>query len=113
MAAFGIYGLMTYLVARRTQELGVRLALGASPQEIRLLVLRKSMVLTLSGVAMGLLASLPLPRLVTALFTDYHIPSGWILGGTSLAVALVALVSSYIPAQRASKVDPLIALRNE
>ncbi|MBV8809801.1 MAG: ABC transporter permease [Acidobacteriaceae bacterium] len=113
MAALGIYGLISYLVARRAQEIGVRMALGASQHEVMMLILRNSMSLTLIGVAMGLLFSLPLPTLTAALFTDFHVRGGWITGGTALAVTVVALASSYVPAQRASKVDPLGALRGE
>ncbi len=113
MAAFGIYGLIAYLVARRTQEIGVRMAIGASQREVMMLVLRNSMSLATIGVAVGFVVSLALPPLTAALFTNFHVHSGWIIGATPLAVILVALSASYFPARRASKVDPLVALRNE
>jgi len=113
MAAVGIYGLIAYLVARRTHELGVRMALGARRGEVLMLVLRESMSLVLAGVGIGLAVSLGIPRLVTALFSGFHIRSGWILAGTPLAVILVALASCYFPARRASRVDPMVALRQE
>ncbi len=110
MAAVGIYGLISYLVSRRTHELGVRMALGARRSEVLLLVLRNSMSMVLAGVGVGFPVSLALPRLVTAFFQGFHAHSGWILAGTPLAVILVALASCYVPARRASNVDPMVAL---
>ncbi len=113
MAAFGIYGLIAYLVARRRQEIGVRMAVGATQHEVLTLVLRNSMSLAVTGVVVGFIFSLALPRLVMALFTDFHVRSGWIVCGTPLVVILVGLAASYFPARRAAKVDPMVALRNE
>ncbi|MGO9270256.1 MAG: ADOP family duplicated permease [Terriglobia bacterium] len=113
MAAVGIYGLINYLVGRRTHEIGVRMALGARRVEVLILVLRHSMSLVLAGVGIGWLASLAMPRLVTASFSGFHVHSGWILIGTPLAVMLVALASCYVPARRATRVDPMTALKYE
>ena len=113
MAAVGIYGLIDYLVGRRTHEIGVRMALGARRVEVLILVLRHSMSLVLAGVGIGWLASLAMPRLVTASFSGFHVHSGWILIGTPLAVMLVALASCYVPARRATRVDPMTALKYE
>jgi predicted permease len=113
MAAVGIYGLIAYLVGRRTHELGVRMALGARRREVLLLVLRGSMPMLLAGVGLGFLISLAMPRLVSASFQDFHVRSGWILAGTPVTVLLVALASCYFPARRASKVEPTVALRCE
>ena len=114
MAAVGIYGLIAYLVGRRTHEVGVRMALGASRNEVLLMVLRGSLRMVLIGVVMGFVVSLALPRLVTAAFQDVHMNHrNWILAATPLAVILVALACSYLPARRASKVDPNVALRYE
>jgi len=114
MAAVGIYGLIAYLVGRRIHEVGVRMALGASKREVLLMVLRGSMRMVLVGVVIGFLVSLALPRLVTAAFQDVHMSHrNWILAATPLAVILVALASSYLPARRAAKVDPNVALRYE
>ena len=114
MAAVGIYGLIAYLVGRRIHEVGVRMALGASKREVLLMVLRGSMRMVLVGVVIGFLVSLALPRLVTAAFQDVHMDHrNWILAATPLAVILVALTCSYLPARRAAKVDPNMALRYE
>jgi putative ABC transport system permease protein len=114
IAAVGIYGLIAYLVGRRTHEVGVRKALGASSREVLTLVLLGSMRMVFVGVGLGFIASLAMPRLVMASFEGAHMNhSSWILAGTPLTVILVALVACYIPARRASKVDPLAALRFE
>jgi putative ABC transport system permease protein len=113
MAAVGIYGLIAYLVGRRTHELGLRMALGARRREILLLVLRGSMRMVLAGVAAGFLVSLAMPRLIAASFQGFHVHSGGILAATPVFVLLLALASSYIPARRASRVDPMVALRHE
>jgi putative ABC transport system permease protein len=113
MAALGIYGLMAYLVGRRTHEVGVRMALGARQSDVFRWVLRTGMSLALMGVAVGFLISLAMPKLVAASFPGFHVHAGWILAGTPLAVTLVALASCYLPARRASQVDPMVALRYE
>jgi putative ABC transport system permease protein len=113
-AVVGIYGLIAYLVGRRTHEVGVRLALGARPRQVLLLVLRGSMRSVLAGVALGFLISLALPRLVMTSFQGVHMShSTWILAGTPVTVILVALASCYLPAHRAAKVDLMVALRYE
>jgi putative ABC transport system permease protein len=114
MAAVGIYGLIAYLVGRRTHELGVRMALGAQRREVLLLVLRGSATMILAGVGIGSLVALAMPRLVNASFQGVlSLHSGWIVAGTPLMVLLVALASCYFPARRASRVEPTMALRCE
>jgi putative ABC transport system permease protein len=113
MAAVGIYGLIGYLTGRRTHEMGVRMALGARQSDVFRLVLRSGMSLALTGVGVGFVFSLALPKLVAAIFTDFHVHSAPIVAGTPLAVTLVALASCYLPARRASQVDPTTALRYE
>jgi len=113
MAAVGIYGLLAYLVGQRTQEFGVRMALGAGRGEIIRLVLRNAMVLVVIGTGIGFLTSLTLPRLFAASFTGFHVASGLILVASPVIVILVALASCYLPARRATKVDPMVALRYE
>jgi putative ABC transport system permease protein len=113
MAAVGTYGLISYLVGRRTHEIGVRMALGAPRSEVFRLVLRSAMSVALTGVAAGSLVSLALPKLVAASFPGFHVHAGWIVAGTPLAVTLAALASCYLPARRASQVDAMVALRYE
>jgi putative ABC transport system permease protein len=113
MAAVGIYGLLAYLVGQRTQEFGVRMALGAGRGEIVRLALRNAMVWVVTGTGIGFLISLALPRLFAASFTGFHVSSRLILIGGPIVVMLVALASCYIPARRATRVDPMVALRYE
>jgi ABC-type antimicrobial peptide transport system permease subunit len=114
MAAVGIYGLIAYLVGRRTHEVGVRMALGARSREVLLMVLWGSMRMVLAGVGLGFLVSLAMPLLVSASFEGTRTAhSGWILAATPLTVILVALAACYFPSRRASKVDPVVALRYE
>ena len=114
MAAVGIYGLIAYLVGRRRHEVGVRMALGARRREVLMLVLGCSMRMVLAGVGLGLLISVTMPHLIAASFQGMHMTHNvWILAGTPLAVILVAIASCYVPARRASRVDPVTALRCE
>jgi putative ABC transport system permease protein len=113
LAAVGIYGVMAYLVTERTQEIGVRMALGAQKRDVLKLVVRKGMVLAIVGTAIGLLASLALTRLMRSLLFQVT-PTDWLtFVVASLVLLTVALLASYIPARRATKLDPLIALRYE
>jgi putative ABC transport system permease protein len=113
LAAIGVYGVISYSVAQRTREIGVRAALGASPGAQLALVLKSGLRLTLIGLAIGLAGTLALGKLLAgALFgVSAHDPRT--LGLVSLALAAVALAACYIPAYRATRVDPMIALRHE
>lgn len=113
MATAGIYGLISYAVARRTQEMGIRVALGATVAQILALVLRHGMLLTATGVAIGIAGSLVLTKVISGLLygvtpTD---KSTFIL--TALLFAAVAFVATYVPARRAATVDPTVAFRCE
>jgi len=113
LAALGIYGVMTYTTAQRTRELGIRLALGAQTSDVLKLVTLHGMKLALIGVAFGLLGSFALTRLMKSLLFDVTTTDPLTFSLVPLLLAVVSLAACYIPARRATKVDPLIALRSE
>jgi putative ABC transport system permease protein len=114
LAGVGIYGVMAYSVAQRTHEIGIRMALGAQPENVLKLVLGQGMLLAIIGVGIGLAASLALTRVMASLlFGGVTTTDPMTFAFVSLMLALVALLACYIPARRATRVDPLIALREE
>jgi putative ABC transport system permease protein len=113
LAAIGIYGLMAYSVEQRTQEIGIRLALGAPSAQVRRMVVTQGMALALMGVALGLGAAFWLARLITTFLFGVTAKDPLVFGGVPALLTLVALFAVWLPARRASKVDPLIALRYE
>jgi ABC-type antimicrobial peptide transport system permease subunit len=113
LACLGLYGVMSYDVSRRTNELGIRLSLGAQKADVLKLVLRQGLGLVSFGAGCGLVAALSLTGLVSKQL--YGVPANdpLTLGGVTLLLVVIGLMACWIPARRASKVDPLVALRHE
>jgi ABC-type antimicrobial peptide transport system permease subunit len=113
LAAIGIYGLMAYSVEQRTQEIGIRLALGADARDVRRMILFQGMQLAVAGVLIGVLSALGLTRFITTILFGVQARDPAVFVGIPVALAVVALVAVWLPALRASRVDPLTALRCE
>jgi putative ABC transport system permease protein len=113
LATAGIYGVMAYFVTQRTREIGVRIALGAQWRDILTLVLTSGMFYVAVGLAIGLAGALALTRLMTSLLFEVSPTDPATFGAVAFGVILATLLACYIPARRAAKVDPLVALRYE
>ena len=113
LAAVGLYGVTSYMVAQRTREIGIRMALGASRGNVMGLVLKQGATLVSAGVILGLGAAFGLTRVVASSLFGITAVDPLTFAGTALLLVLVSLAASYLPARRATKVDPIIALRYE
>jgi len=113
LAAVGIYGVMSYTVSQRTQEIGIRMALGAQPGKVQGMILGHSVKLTLIGVGLGLAGAFALVRFLTSLLFGVGAYDAVTFIGVPVLLAVVAIAASYPPARRAVRVDPIIALRYE
>jgi putative ABC transport system permease protein len=113
LTAVGIYGVMAYSVSQRTHEIGLRIALGAQPDDVLKLIMKQGMTLALVGVVIGIIASFAFTRAIKSLLFNVSATDALTFLAVSLALASVALLACWIPARRATKVDPIVALRYE
>jgi ABC-type antimicrobial peptide transport system permease subunit len=113
LAAIGIYGLMAYSVEQRTQEIGIRLALGAQARQVKNMVVFQGMVLAVAGIVLGVAAAFGSARVLASLLFGVTARDPAVFAGVPVLLGCVALLAVWLPARRASKVDPIIALRYE
>jgi len=113
LAGIGIYGLIAYSVGQRTHEIAIRMALGAKRPEVMRMILRDGMKMTAIGAAVGLALALPLPSVFDAIFYGLHLREPRLYFLVPMTILVVALLATYIPARRASRVDPMSALHQD
>jgi predicted permease len=113
LAAVGLYSVMAYAVSQRTHEIGIRMALGARPRDVLGMVVRQGMVLTLAGLAAGVGVALAATHLVASMLVNVSATDPLVFAGAALFLGLVALAASFLPARRATRIDPIVALRHQ
>jgi putative ABC transport system permease protein len=113
LASIGLYGVMSYSVSQRTREIGIRMAVGAQRTDVLKLIVQQGMILTALGVAIGLIASFGLTRLMSTLLYGVSATDAITFIGVSTLLGAVSLLACWVPARRASGVDPVVALRSE
>jgi putative ABC transport system permease protein len=113
LAAVGIAGVVSFSVTQHTREIGLRVALGARTADVLGLVVGRTMRWALVGVGIGIIGSMRLARLLSGLLYDVRPNDPWVLGAVALLLAGIALLAAYLPARRASTIDPMVALRCE
>ena len=113
MAAVGLYSVMAYAVSQRTHELGIRMAVGAQPLDVLRLVMRQGLALTGAGLAAGIFVAFAVTRAARGLLVNVSAADPLTFAAAAVFLALVAMLASYVPARRATKVDPMVALRCE
>ena len=113
LAGVGLYGVIAYMARQRTQEIGIRMALGARPTDVLRLVVGRGVLLSLAGVGLGLLGAWAAARTLGSLLFEVSATNPWTFGLLALLVMGVTLLATWLPARRATRVDPLVALRGE
>jgi ABC-type antimicrobial peptide transport system permease subunit len=113
LAGFGLYGVMAYSVAQRGREIGIRMALGAQARDVRALVVGQALRMGAAGLAIGLVGALLVTRVLDSLLFGVSAADPLTFAGVSGALVTVLLVAAYLPARRATRVDPIVALRTE
>jgi putative ABC transport system permease protein len=113
LAGIGIFGVVAHNVSLRVQEIGVRMALGARASDVQRLIVRQVMATTAVGILLGLVGALVSMRLMAAMFYEVSAHDPLIIGGAALVLAIVSATASWLPAFRASRIDPLIALHDQ